>query len=107
MRFTGEVEMLKSITQVLLTSVMGLAWDAIELGERVVAVAEGWEVHEGNEQSAGFVEVSVWRAGRAIVSSGEHLVLFINSLGVKLGYGDGEVAGWVLDQCQVSAILTA
>jgi hypothetical protein len=92
------------ITQALLTSTMGFAWDTIAAGERVVAFAESWELHEGNEQSAGFVELSVWRAGSAIVNAGEALEPFVNWLGMKLGYRDGEVSSWVAEQLQSSAV---
>jgi hypothetical protein len=89
----GEVEMIKSaITQALLTSIMGFAWDIITAGERVVAVAQNWALHEGNEQSAGFVELTVWRTGRAIVVAGERLELWVNAVGMRLGYRDGEVS---------------
>lgn len=88
--------MLKSITQAALTSTMGLAWDMIATGGRVVAFAESWELHEGNEQPAGFVELAVWRAGRAIVITGERLELRANALAVRLGYNDGEVSGMLI-----------
>jgi hypothetical protein len=93
---TGEVgKMLKSIARALLTSIMGFAWGTIKVGEDVVAFAESWEVHEGNEQSAGVGELSVWRSGNAIVRMGERLELWVNGLAVRFGYNDGEVSGMV------------
>jgi hypothetical protein len=64
-------------------------------GERIGAAAERWEVTEANELRAGFVELSVWRAGRAMVRAGESLELFVNWLAMRLGYRDGEVSGMV------------
>lgn len=85
----------KLITSTMLVSTMGFAWDMIRAGQRVVAFAESWEAHEGNEQSAGFVELAVWRAGSAIVRMGERLELWANGLAVRVGYNDGEVSGMV------------
>ena len=87
--------MLKSITRTMLTSTMGFAWGTIRLGEHVVAFAESWDVHEDNEQSAGVGELSVWRAGSAIVRMGERLELWVSGLAVRFGYNDGEVSGMV------------
>lgn len=87
--------MMKLIAHTMLTSTMGIAWKLIRTGECVVAVAESWELHEGNAQRAGFVELSVWRTGRAIVRMGERLELRVNGLGVRLGYNDGEVSDMV------------
>ena len=92
----GKLDMMKSIERTMLTRAMGFAWGTIRVGERAVAFAESWEVHEGNEQNAGFVEMSVWRAGRAIVRMGERLEQGVNGLAVRFGYNDGEVSGMVL-----------
>jgi hypothetical protein len=78
--------MMNSTTQAMLTGTMGFAWRLIATGERVVAFAESGELHEGNEQSAGFVELTVWRAGRAIVVTSERLELRVNALALRLGY---------------------
>jgi hypothetical protein len=88
-------KMKSAITQALLTRAMGFAWDIITAGERVVAVAENWELHEGNQERAGFVELTVWRAGHATVRMGERLELRVNALAMRLGYGDGEVSRMV------------
>jgi hypothetical protein len=96
--------MLKSITQAALTSTMGLAWKLITTGERVVAFAESWQLHEGNADRAGFVELTVWRAGRAIVRMGERLELRVNALAVGLGYNDGEVSGMLMHLAAAQAI---
>jgi hypothetical protein len=85
----------KLITSTMLTSAMRFAWRLINTGERVVAFAESWELHEANEQRAGFVELAVWRAGTAIVSMGEGLELAVNRFALWLGHGDGEVSGMV------------
>jgi len=85
----------KLITSTMLTSAMGFAWDTIRVGEYVVAFAESWELHEGNEQRAGFVELSVWGTGRGIVRMGERLERAVNRLAMKLGYNDGDVSGMV------------
>jgi hypothetical protein len=94
--------MMKSITQEMLVGAMGFAWDMIRAGGRVVALAESWELHEGNLERAGFVELTVWRTGRAIVAAGESLELRVNALAMWLGYSDGEVSGivaWPLLAC--------
>jgi hypothetical protein len=88
--------MMKSITRTMLTSTMGFAWDMIKTGERIVAVAERWELTKANEQRAGFVELAVWRAGTAIVGIGERLELKINQFAMWLGYDDGEVSGMLV-----------
>jgi hypothetical protein len=87
--------MMNSITRTMLTSTMGFAWNLIKTGERIVAFADRWELHEGNEQRAGFVELSVWRTGAAIVSIGEGLERAVNRFALWLGYDDGEVSGMV------------
>jgi hypothetical protein len=84
--------MLKLIERTVLASAMGFAWDLIKVGERVVVYGESWEVTGANEQRAGFVELTVWRAGNAIVRIGERLELSVNSLAMRLGYNDGEVS---------------
>ena len=94
-RFIGEVEMIKAATQAILTSSMSFAWYTIKSGERIVAFAESWELHEGNQERAGFVELGVNRVGRAIVSAGERLELRVNAVAMRLGYDDGEVSGLV------------
>jgi hypothetical protein len=38
------------------------------------------------------------------VNAGERLELFINECGMNLGYRDGEVSGWAVDQLQASAV---
>ena len=88
----------------MLTGAMGFAWDMIGLGERVVAVAESWEVQEGNQERAGFVELTVWRTGRAIVVAGERLELWVNAVGMRLGYRDGEVSGMLMHRAAAQAI---
>ena len=88
--------MMNSITYTMLTSAMGFAWrKLIRTGERIGAAAERWEVNGANELQAGFVELSVWRAGRTMVRAGESLELFVNWLAMRLGYRDGEVSGMV------------
>ena len=37
----------------------------------------------------------VWKAGKAITAMGLRLELVANGLGVRLGYRDGDVSGWV------------
>jgi hypothetical protein len=86
---------MKSITDTMLTSAMGFAWDIIGVGERAGALPESWELHERNAESAGVVELTVWRAGKAIVRLGERLELRVNALAMQLGYNDGEVSGLV------------
>ena len=86
---------MKSIIHTMLTSTMGFAWRLITTGERVVALAESWELHERNKERAGFVELAVWRTGRAIVAAGEGLELRVNALAMRFGYNDGEVSGLV------------
>jgi len=95
--------MLKSITQVMLTSTMGLAWDIITTGERSVGRSEAIGITDSLKPYAGIMETVVWRKGWATVSTGERLELFVNWLGMKLGYDDGEVSGWVADQLRSSA----
>jgi hypothetical protein len=87
--------MMKSITRTMLTSTMGFAWKLIRTGGRIVAFAESWELHEGNEQRAGFVELSVWRTGMTIVSIGEVLERSVDRFALWLGYGDGDVSDMV------------
>lgn len=86
--------MQKSIIRTMLVSAMGFAWDTIKAGERVVAFAESWELHEGNQERAGFVELGVYRAGLIIAVSGERLEALVNTLAMKLGYHDGEVSAY-------------
>ena len=59
---------------------MGLLWDLIRAGERIVAYAESWEVTKANEQHAGFVELTIWRTGHGVVVMGERLELSVNGL---------------------------
>jgi hypothetical protein len=91
--------MMKLLERKMLTDTMDFAWCTIGgAGSRVNAFAESWELHEGNQERAGFVELWVWRAGQALRRSGEGLELFVNWLGMKRGYEDGEVAGWLVDR---------
>jgi hypothetical protein len=85
----------KLIKRSALTGVMGFSWDLIKTGGRIVAYVDSWEVNEANERRAGFVERSVWKAGRIITIAGERLELAVNGLAVRLGYNDGEVSGLV------------
>ena len=85
--------MMKSITRTLLTSTMGFAWDMIRAGERVVAFAESWKLHEGNEQRAGFIELIVHRTGRALGAAGKRFELGLDALAIRFGFDDGEVTG--------------
>lgn len=80
--------MLQSITLTMLTSALALAWKLIKTGQRIVAFAESWELHEGNEQRAGFVELLVWWTGTAIVSVGERLEQSVDRFALWLGYDD-------------------
>jgi len=48
---------------------------------------------EAYDLRAGFVELSLWRAGQAVVRTGEGLDLFTNAVAMKLGCRDGEVSG--------------
>jgi hypothetical protein len=52
-------------------------------------------MHESNQECAGFVELAVWRAGRAIAVAGERLEMWVKALAVSGGYDDGEVSGIV------------
>jgi hypothetical protein len=96
--------MMNSITRAVLTSTTSFAWKLIATGERVVAFAESWELHEGNQERAGFVELAVWRTGRAIVVAGERLELRVNALAMRSGFCDGEVSGMVVRHAAVQAI---
>jgi hypothetical protein len=87
--------MMKSITRTMLTSTMRFAWDVIKTGERIVAFAESWELHEANEQRAGFVELAIWRTGNAVVGMGERLEQSVDTFALWLGYSDGDVSGGV------------
>jgi hypothetical protein len=88
--------MMKSITDTLLTSAMGFAYDLLNAGERVVAFAERWGVDEAYDLSAGFTERWIHNRGNAITAMGERLELGVNGLAMKLGYRDAEVSGMLL-----------
>jgi hypothetical protein len=95
--------MLKFITDTMLISTMGCAWSLITTGERIVAAAERWEVHAANELHAGFVELSVWRTGTAIVGIGERLEHGVNRLALRLGFADGAVSGMLVSEQMAQA----
>lgn len=84
--------MLKSITRTMLTSAMGFAWTLIRAGEGVVALSERLG---SDDLRADFAEMSVWRAGQAVVRSGEGLERLVNAVAMTLGYNDGEVSAMV------------
>jgi hypothetical protein len=88
----GEVGMLKLIIRTMLTSTTGFAWDLIRSGARIVEASGNWGA---NDLRTDFAERSVWRAGITIAHAGESLELFVNACAMKLGYRDGEVAGFV------------
>jgi hypothetical protein len=97
--------MLNSITQAMLTSTMGFAWDISTTGERSVERSEAIGIIDLQKPCAGLIETMVWRKGWATVSAGERLEVFVNACGMKLGYRDGEVSGWVVDQLRSSAFV--
>ncbi len=85
--------MLRLVTRGMLTGAIGFAWATIKTGERIVAYAENWEITEVNAERAGFVELAVWRVGRAVLRAGERLELAVDEFVMWLGYDDGEVTG--------------
>jgi hypothetical protein len=94
----GEVEMLNSITRTMLTSAMGFARDTITAGERIVAFAERWGADEAYDLRAPYSEIWINNRGENVTFMGEQLERFVNWLGMKLGYLDGEVSGWLADR---------
>jgi hypothetical protein len=88
----GNLEMMKSIADTMFTSAMGFAWTLIRAGESTVAFGESWGA---NDQHAGFAELSMWKAGRAIAGAGEGLELAVNRFALWAGYDDGEVSSMV------------
>ena len=81
----------KLITSTMLTSAMGFAWGLIRRGERIAEASGNWGA---NDLRAAFAERSVWRVGLTIAHAGESLELLVNACAMKLGYHDGEVAGF-------------
>jgi hypothetical protein len=90
--------MLKLLKRKMLTSAMGFAWGLIMIGERIVAFAERWGADEAYDLKAPYSEIWIRHRGENVTGMGEQLERFVNWLGMKLGYRDGEVSGWVMDQ---------
>lgn len=84
--------MLMSIKSTTLEAAMRLSWALINSGERVVAFSERVGA---NDLRAGFAELLMLKAGRAIMFVGERLELGVDRAAMGLGYADGELSGIV------------
>ena len=82
---------MKSIERTMLTSTIGFSRDLIKVGERIVSATETL----GADDHASIAERTVRKVGLRMTAAGERLELSVNSLGMRLGYRDGEVSGLV------------
>jgi hypothetical protein len=81
--------MMKSATtKAMLARAMAFTGKIIHSGESSVEGSEAIGIDDPEKPYAGFLETLVWLKGCATVRAGEGLELFVNWLGMKLGYND-------------------